>query len=410
MKAIGLISGTSVDGIDAVVVQIEEGHADVPVQIDVLGFATYPYPDGVRERILSASVPGLADVAEICHLHAYVGELFAQAAMQIAAATGTPLAEIAVIGSHGQTIQHLPTPKDEGGVWVTSTLQIGESAIIAERTGVTTVADFRPRDMAAGGQGAPLAPYAHYMLFRHPSRTRIITNIGGISNVTYLAPGASPEQVIAFDTGPGNMLIDYLMTQFTHGLQTYDQDGSWAARGACQPDFLAWLLAHPYFQRKPPKSTGREEFGPTFAEWIRKEAQNRHLTPEDELATVTEFTAASIVNSYHDFLPCFQAAASETASTQIDVIFCGGGVKNRTLMQKLCERLTPLPVTALEDVAFSSDAFEAVTFALLARETLLGRPANLPSVTGARGAVVLGKIVPGKNFQGMLERERKGTR
>ena len=216
------MSGTSVDGIDAAVIDILNGmDADAAARVSVLKFATYPYPDGARERILACSAPGGGSVERICHLNAYLGELFAQAALNIAAEAGVSLDDIAFIGSHGQTIHHLPQPRDEQGIAVRSTLQIGEPSIIAERTGVTTVADFRPRDMAAGGEGAPLAPFGHYLLFRHPSRARVITNIGGISNVTFLPANAAPEQVIAFDTGPGNMLIDGLMREFSGGADDY---------------------------------------------------------------------------------------------------------------------------------------------------------------------------------------------
>ena len=398
MNAIGLMSGTSVDGIDAAVIDILNGmDADAAARVSVLKFATYPYPDGARERILACSAPGGGSVERICHLNAYLGELFAQAALNIAAEAGVALADIAFIGSHGQTIHHLPQPRDEQGISVRSTLQIGEPSIIAERTGVTTVADFRPRDMAAGGEGAPLAPFGHYLLFRHPSRARVITNIGGISNVTFLPANAAPEQVIAFDTGPGNMLIDGLMREFSGGARAYDRDGAEAARGDCHAELLAQLMAHPYFSRKPPKSTGREMFGQAFLRQMRAEAARRGISERDLLRTATEFTAESIAQSIRA-LPGMPVAASD-----LDLLFCGGGVRNQTLMQAMQARLRPYSISAVDALGISSDALEAVIFALLARETLAGRPANLPSVTGAAHPAILGKIVPGNRFTNHYE-------
>ena len=395
------MSGTSVDGIDAVVIDILNGmDASDAIRVKVLKFATYPYPDGARERILACSAPGGGSVDIICHLNAYLGELFAQAALAIAAEAGVSCDEIAFIGSHGQTIHHLPQPRDERGVSVRSTLQIGEPSIIAERTGVTTVADFRPRDMAAGGEGAPLAPFGHYLLFRHPSRARVITNIGGISNVTFLPANARPEQVIAFDTGPGNMLIDGLMREFSGGTRLYDRDGAEAALGACDAEFLAQLMMLPYFSRKPPKSTGREMFGLAFLRRINENAERRGLSERDLLRTVTEFTAESIAQSIRTLLQGAQEFLMTT--TGIDLLFCGGGVRNQTLMQAIRTRLRPLLITAVDELGISGDALEAVIFALLARETLAGRPANLPGVTGAAHPAVLGKIVPGKRLRGIF--------
>jgi len=397
MKTIGLISGTSVDGIDSVIVDISDNIDDNdPVRLDVLRFATYPYPEGVRDRILDVSSPDSSSVNKICHLNAYLGELFAGAAIQIVKETGMSLEEIEVIGSHGQTIQHLPRPADECGIVVTSTLQLGEPSIIAERTGVTTVADFRPRDMAAGGEGAPFAPYAHYRLFCHPAKQRIITNIGGISNLTYIPAGASAEQVIAFDTGPGNMVIDQLIRQLTNGVMTYDEGGQRAAKGTCHNALLAWLMAHPYLERKPPKSTGREDFGAPFVTRLYEQSRQLGVSEHDLFATATAFTVETIVKSYETFLPL-----EKDGRNNPEIIFCGGGVKNQTLMTLLQQRFAPIPISSVERFNISSDALEAITFALLARETILGKPSNLPGVTGATHPVVLGKIVPGNRFRGL---------
>lgn len=390
MIAIGLISGTSLDGIDAAIIDIpDEGHNSSDM-IRMLGFATYPYPDGLRERLLDISMPGNGSVEQICHLNAYVGELFALAAQQIAEETGIALEQVDVIGSHGQTIHHLPQSVYEGMLAVTSTLQIGEPSVIAERTGVTTVADFRPRDMAAGGQGAPFAPYAHYVLFRHPKRNRIITNIGGISNVTFLPAAASPEGVVAFDTGPGNMIVDALMSQLSENKHTYDPEGQWARQGKCSQELLEWMLKHPYFQRKPPKSTGREEFGDIFVRQIDEQAHALRLTPLDCVATATALTARTIADS------CRRWLAHQQDPEDVEMFCGGGGVKNQTLMTILQQECAPISVSTVDQLGISGDALEAMTFALLARATLLGNPFYLPNVTGAKHPVLLGKIIPGR--------------
>ncbi|MBD3306968.1 anhydro-N-acetylmuramic acid kinase [candidate division KSB3 bacterium] len=401
MKVIGLMSGTSVDGIDAVLVELPDRAENSGTGgVNVVAFETSPYPADLRLRLLDISQPGRGKVEEICHVNAYLGELFAAAAISVAAHAGVALDEIDLIGSHGHTIQHRPTPLREREIRVTSTLQIGEPSIIAERTGVTTIADFRPRDMAAGGEGAPLAPYGHYLLFHHPEKTRIVTNIGGISNLTYLPAGGTPAQVIAFDTGPGNMLIDQIITRMTDGALAFDTDGQHAAQGTCREDLLAWMMQHPYLERRPPKSTGREEFGDAHVRQLCQQADHLGVSERDLLRTATDFTAASIVSSYQAFLPIFQHQA-EPRVEGVEVLVCGGGVKNTTLMRALQQRLAPIPIVAVEAVGLSSDALEAIVFALLARETYLGRPANLPAVTGATHPVLLGKIVPGAGFQGL---------
>ncbi|RMF85280.1 MAG: anhydro-N-acetylmuramic acid kinase, partial [Nitrospinota bacterium] len=253
MLAIGLMSGTSADGIDAALVNIEEGAAPA---VQLVAFATFPYPEEVREEILAVSDPQTGSVDRICRLNFLLGELFAEAALHIMQRGGVEADAVAVIGSHGQTIHHLPASRQAGNTG--STLQIGEAAIIAERTGITTVADFRPRDIAAGGEGAPLAPYGHYLLFGRQNVARAVHNIGGISNLTFLPASGNLAEIIAFDTGPGNMLIDGIVTRATAGQKRYDRDGVLAAQGRVHAPLLQWLLQHPYLQRTPPKSTGRE--------------------------------------------------------------------------------------------------------------------------------------------------------
>lgn len=409
VKVIGLLSGTSVDGIDAALVEITGYSLETRVQL--LCFETYPFPEGVKERVLEASSSETGTIDKICHLNFYLGELFAQAALNIIEQSGYALEEIDLIGSHGQTIHHLPKPQQEcelsskdskekaGFLPIKSTLQIGEPSIIAERTGCSVVADFRPRDIAAGGEGAPLAPYAHYLLFWDKEKARAVHNIGGISNVTFIPAQAEPNQLIAFDTGPGNLIIDGLMSKITQGRFSLDRDGAMGARGQVHAGLLTELMNHPYLRKSPPKTTGREEFGWKFIQNLAQKAIEQNITPEDLIATATAFTAESIADSYRRFLP-IQGAGLKSAPTE--VILCGGGARNKTLVAMLEKALAPIPVKRVEDYGYSSDALEAILFALLARETLLGVPSNLPNVTGAKYPVVLGKIIPGRNWKSLL--------
>ena len=378
MIVVGLMSGTSADGIDAAVVEI--AGAPPQLQVRLLAFYAVPWPVLLRKRILTAA-QGQANTRELCCLNFELGEHFAQAALQVIALAGLRPEQVDLIGSHGQTVWH---SVDESGR-VTATLQLGEAAVIAERTGVVTISNFRVRDVAAGGQGAPLIAYVDWLLLRHPTHARAVQNIGGIANVTYLPPGDDPSGVIAFDTGPGNMLIDAAAARASSGTLTFDRGGELARRGRVDEALLAQWLAHPYFQQRPPKTTGRELFGSTFFEQAWTAAQARDLTPADVVATLTALTARSIADAYHRFLP----------GPVAEVIVGGGGARNPTLMQLLREALAPTQVLMHEDVGICSDAKEAIAFAVLAYETWHGRPGNLPSATGARRAVVLGQIVPG---------------
>jgi anhydro-N-acetylmuramic acid kinase len=291
MKVVGLMSGTSGDGVDAVLVDIRGSGHDLRVR--PLAFVSCAYPADLQQRVLSASARGT--VAEICHLNVVLGEWFARAALRVITQAGLDPSKIDLIGSHGQTIHHLPNEVDEPGIGaIRSTLQIAEPAVIAERTGITTVANFRPRDMAAGGQGAPLTPYVHYVLLRDRKRSRLIVNLGGIGNVTYLPAGKGLEAVLAFDTGPGNMVMDGLVRRLSKGRDTMDKNGRLAAKGKVAVGLLAKLLAHPYFKRTPPKSTGREEFGDAFVEQILAAQKAHRLKSADLLATCSLFTAITI--------------------------------------------------------------------------------------------------------------------
>jgi anhydro-N-acetylmuramic acid kinase len=376
------MSGTSADGIDAVVVEIADGKRGLRVQL--LAHEYQSFAPALRRRVLAACLHGT--VAEICELNFVLGEHFARAALAAVRRCGLKPAQITAIGSHGQTVHHLPNAK------FPSTLQIGEPSVIAERTGITTVADFRVRDMAAGGQGAPLVPFADWVLFTHKERPRIIQNIGGIGNLTFLPPHAKLADVIAFDTGPGNMIIDATVAALTGGKLTYDRDGRWAAQGKTSPKLLADCMAHPFLKRQPPKTTGREEFGEMFLKRMLAKARQLRLSDADIVATATDFTAASIAEAYRRFiLPNLDAKQFPG----MQIVIGGGGIRNSTLVQMLQDRAGFGTVCGHEDFGIDSSAKEPLAFAILAHETLNGRPSNVPSVTGARRAVVLGKIVTG---------------
>jgi anhydro-N-acetylmuramic acid kinase len=391
MKVIGLMSGTSADGIDAALLEIGPGKT-LP-RLRLLHYMVFPFPRGLRERILRAADEHPGGAGELCHLNAYLGELFAKAAASLARRAGVRMREVALIGSHGQTIMHLPRLRADSGMSVRSTLQIGEPSVIAERTGVTTVADFRPRDLAAGGEGAPLTPYLHTLLFRHPRRDRIVLNLGGIANLTFLPKGRGLQGILAFDTGPGNVLIDGVMARLTSGAQNSDLGGQVAASGQVEPRLLRWLMAHPYLTRRAPKSTGRETFGPALIDALLRREADRLIAEEDLVATVTAFTAKSVALHVRRDLP--------RAATSAELIICGGGAENPTLVKQLQDALPHCRLLTADEAGFPGRAIEASAFALLAYLTAHGVPGNLPPITGAARRVVLGKIVPGRTFRGI---------
>ncbi len=411
-KVIGLMSGTSADGIDACLVEISGN--GLHTRINVLAFETYPYNDATRTAILDTCNPGTGTVDKVCQLNFHIGKLFANAATAIANKAHISIKDIDLIGSHGQTIYHIPdqatTKKTEARsqkleargqksevrekeAWdlphIRSTLQIGEPSVIAQETGVTTVADFRPRDMAAGGQGAPLVPYVDFILFRDKEKGRALQNIGGIANVTVLPKNCGINDVVAFDTGPGNMIIDRITELVTNTTQHFDEGGKLAERGKITDSLLAALLAHPYLSKPPPKTTGREEFGVSFADNLYKEAIHSGIKDLDILATVTAFTAHSIADSYkHWILPKHHLS---------EIILSGGGSHNDTLIKFLRQHLDPIiQIHSLNKFGISPNTKEALAFAILANETISGNPNNIPSATGAREAVIMGKIIPGR--------------
>ncbi len=378
MRVAGLMSGTSVDAIDVALTQIEGEGFDQRVRL--LAFETIDFPPAVKQSVLAIS-NAETHTARLSRMNFLLGELFAEAVVETCQRAKISLDTVDLIGSHGQTIFHEATPVRIHERMIASTLQIGEPAIIAARTNTPVVADFRPADMALGGQGAPLVPYVDYLLYRHADLGRVSLNIGGIANVTAIPPAAAPEQVIAFDTGPGNMLIDALVSQISRGTQTFDDDGRMADRGMVNHELLAQLMDHPYLYRQPPKSCGREQYGPEFVAGLLGEG----LSPADVVATATAFTAASIAEAIERFV---------APRMKVDeLIVSGGGVKNPQILSRLAAQLPDTRVRPSGELGVDSDAKEAIAFAVLAYETWHGRPANLPSATGARGPAVLGKLV-----------------
>jgi len=400
MRVIGLISGTSVDGIDAALVEISGSAYDLTVTL--LAGATYPYPSALRDQILAVCGGATLSMADLADLDDAIAHQFAQAALQIE--QGQPPAVL--IGSHGQTVFHRPVGESTDRFHQSGnrhqpaalgySLQLGRGAVIAQHTGITTVNNFRAADIAAGGQGAPMVSAIDVALLSHATDDRCVQNIGGIGNVTYLPardrvlgakqPSASVlPSVIGWDTGPGNVLIDLAVAEFTQGEKTYDQDGAWAASGTpCQTLVTQWLQQD-FFQQLPPKSTGRELFGQAYLHRCLVEAESQALTPADLLATLTEFTAASIADNYRRFLP----------QMPDQVLICGGGSKNQYLLRRIQAQLKTVSILTTDAVGLSADYKEAIAFAVLAYWRQQGFPGNLPTVTGATKAVLLGDIYQG---------------
>lgn len=380
---IGLMSGTSVDGIDAVLVKIDEN--GINTKVDMLAFENYSYPEEIRQRIFTLFNPKTSSVDQICHMNFLLGNVFAEAAWKIIKKAGLEPKDVDLIGSHGQTIYHLPELVQDTGYQLRSTLQIGEPSVIAERTGIITVADFRVRDVAALGQGAPLVPYSELLLYGQKEETLALQNIGGIANVTLLPAGASLEQIWAFDNGPGNMIIDEVVQRITKSEQTYDQDGKLAKQGRVNEKFLNQLMEDPYFQIQPPKTTGREYFGSSYVDRVMEGATKEGMEAMDLIATVTAFTARSIAHSYKKYVFPRQSVDR--------IIVSGGGSYNKTLIEFLQKELKDKVVQTQEEIGFSSDAKEAIAFAVLANETISGNNNNVPQVTGAKHGVIMGKII-----------------
>ena len=379
--AVGLMSGTSMDGVDAALVRLS-GPPEQPT-VRLLAFVTLPYPSAVRRRLLQVASGHATSTGEMSQLNFLLGELFAEAALKVCQRAVVSPRRLAIIGSHGQTVYHRGRRVRKAGQGIASTFQIAEPAVIAERAGAPVVADFRPADMAAGGQGAPLIPMVDYLLLRHPHQGTVALNIGGIANITVIPAAAKPEQVFGFDTGPGNMVLDALTRHFTEDRKGHDPGGRIAARGKVIEPLLAKVLTFPFFRQRPPKSAGREEFGKWFVEHYLLNRKRARF--EDLLRTATELTARSIAEALEQFV--FPRVKVHR------LIVSGGGAHNRFLLNRLRVLLPQLTVELSDKYGLPVDAKEAIAFALLADRTLQGLPGNLPCVTGARRAVVLGKIV-----------------
>lgn len=376
---VGLMSGTSLDGIDAALVEITDGHKP---SVRNVGFISDSFSREIRQKILHLCDPSKARLEDISVMNMLLGEMFAEAATKVIRQSGMSHDDILLISSHGQTIYHQPDPIEIEERKITSTLQIGDIGVIAERTGILTVGDFRTRDMAAGGQGAPLVPYVDYVLFQEKEFGRVLLNIGGISNVTILPKNGKEEDVIAYDTGPGNMVIDMFTEWATDGAHTYDHNGRFAAKGKINETLLQELLEHPYFKQSPPKSTGRELFGREFAQKIWRDAES--ISNVDKIATITELTAITISNDIR---------RHQKSCDLQEVLVSGGGRFNRTLMDRMAHHLpVEINVRSSDEVGVPAEAKEAIAFALLGYQCYQKRTNNLPSATGAKNGVVMGKM------------------
>lgn len=372
MYVVGLISGTSADGVDTAIVEIKPKGSSL--RIKELFFKTYPFPSYLQDQIIRISHERIK-VQELAELNFRLGKFFGESVLKATSSSGVSLSRIKLIGSHGQTITHIPGK---------ATMQIGEPAVIARMTGRITIADFRPMDIASGGEGAPLSCLLHYELFKEKGRSSLVINVGGISNFTYIPASGDKDKILAFDTGPGNMIIDGLVQTLTSGRERFDRHGKMAQAGFIDHKLLEELLAHPFIWKKPPKSTGREEFGAPIVKKLLKMIKSKRLKKLDAIATATAFTAESIYINYLKFIK----------DSGVDrIIVTGGGVKNRFLLFLMRKKFSGIPLFTFEDFGLNSDSAEAVAFALLAYETFNRRPGNIPSATGAKFPTILGKII-----------------
>jgi anhydro-N-acetylmuramic acid kinase len=385
-----MMSGTSADGIDAALVRIDGAPPAISAKFEAHHHSAFPA--AARKAILRLANGGPTTTAEISQLNFLLGQEFARAAIAACQRWRVPLSEVDLIGSHGQTVYHQGlTSKFLGARRVASTLQIGEPSIIAERTGVPTIADFRPADMAAGGQGAPLVPFVDYLLYRDAVRGRVALNIGGIANVTVIPPAARPEEVMAFDTGPGNMIVDALVDLATRGARGFDRDAHIALSGQTIPALLERMMREPYLRKKPPKTAGREQFGRDYADRLLGWGKRHRAKPQDVVRTATVFTPLSIAGGLKNFV---------LRRTNVDeLIVAGGGAKNPLMLAQLAASLPGIEIIPADEFGVPAEAKEAFAFAVLAYEAYHGRPNNLPSATGAKNAVVMGKLVHAKPKQ-----------
>lgn len=388
---LGLMSGTSVDAIDVAVARIAVAKGGVRRRVEVVAAGERQFDPALRGAIFDAFPPNTGSIPRLAQLDVLIGEAFAAAALDVLTEAGIAPEQVDLIGSHGQTVFHAPHPAQGGDLpAVPVTVQIGSGAVIAARTGITTVYDFRVADLALGGEGAPLVPYVDYLLLGD-GESLAVQNLGGIGNVTVLRRGGGIEGMFAFDTGPANMLIDALAATVTNGRLQFDADGAIAASGTVAQALLDDAMEDPYFVRQPPKSTGREEFGLPYAQEFHARGRSLGLNDADLLATATALTARSVADAYRRFV---------LPSTPLDaVLLCGGGARNPTLRRMLAAELAPIPVGTVEHRGIPIDAKEALAFAVLAYETAHGRPGTLPATTGTSRPAILGSIAPGRGFR-----------
>jgi anhydro-N-acetylmuramic acid kinase len=383
-RAVGLMSGTSVDGIDAAVVEIITVNAGIKIKL--CAFENIPYSSSVRKKIMELFDVDTSTVDKLGYMNFLLGELFAQAALQVIKKAGLEAEDIDFIGSHGQTVYHQPQVSNEDGYDIRYTVQIGEGAVISARTGIPCVSDFRVADMAAGGQGAPLVPFTEYLLYSDEGKNVLLQNIGGIGNITIIPAGKNIWEISAFDTGPGNMIIDGLVQKTSKGRLLYDPGGEIAKKGTVNDSLLKRLINNPYFDAVPPKSTGRELFGKDYTEMVYQYMLENNISNEDGIATVTYFTAWSIADSYRRYI--------KPRCSADYIVLGGGGSYNNTLVNYIKTEMSAYNVQTYtqEQLGYSSDAKEAIAFAILADYTVAAKTNNIPGVTGASKAVVMGKI------------------
>ncbi|MCX8169433.1 MAG: anhydro-N-acetylmuramic acid kinase [Candidatus Methanomethylicia archaeon] len=378
---LGVMSGTSIDGVSIAIAEIRGSW--INTKFKIIYNNTYPYDDSIRMEIFKLINPKTGNVKKICQWNYVLGEIFVEKIFQAIKEAGLSISEIDFIASHGQTIYHNPKIVNVYGYKTRSTLQIGEPSIIAYKTRVITIADFRHKDVAAGGQGAPISAYVDYIIFRSTEVSRAIQNIGGIANVTYIPRNAELNDVIAFDVGPGNMIIDSLVREMSNGKMNMDLNGEIAARGEINNELLNYMMKHPYLKMKPPKTTGREDFGEKYVKKIIKKVKELNLCWEDTIATATYYTAKNIIESYIKYLP----------GKVDEMIIGGGGSRNKTLLKMIKELNQNIKVSLHEDYGIPSQAKEPLLMIILANETINGIPNNIPSATGAKERIIMGKII-----------------